>query len=324
MSNNLNTKKQEFIVSVEGGLGAQIISLSVYYYLKELEYKVLLDLSYFDNTPHVALEGDKKLSYWPWELDNYGINFQSLDWIKLYKLKNYMNGNKRDINQAITILNLNNSLKKYKSVLNKDFSSFCINRTNNLTNKNSDINSFFIGNPILISDGKTKNKIFINAMFYQEIRKKFTYNKSDWSQIIDKKNINFNNTCSLHLRRGDFVNVASEMVSYAEFIDVCKELPKKYKNIIVFSDSPKENNLLFYNELSSLFNKVSWLDNLNNKVTHQLMRMSSSLICSNSQFSISAAYLSGNSALIPNKNNIRSLLPVKNKYTAKPFTLLNA
>ena len=74
MSNNLNTKKQEFIVSVEGGLGAQIISLSVYYYLKELEYKVLLDLSYFDNTPHVALEGDKKLSYWPWELDNYGIN----------------------------------------------------------------------------------------------------------------------------------------------------------------------------------------------------------------------------------------------------------
>ena len=60
MSYNLTTNQQEFIVTVEGGLGAQIISISVYYFLKQLNYKVLLDLSYFDNTPFTASEGDGK------------------------------------------------------------------------------------------------------------------------------------------------------------------------------------------------------------------------------------------------------------------------
>ena len=111
MSYNLTTNQQEFIVTVEGGLGAQIISLSVYYFLKQLNYKVLLDLSYFDNTPFIASEGDGKLSYWKWELDHFGIRFETLDWIKIYKLKKYMRGNIQDKNEGITILNFHNSLK---------------------------------------------------------------------------------------------------------------------------------------------------------------------------------------------------------------------
>ena len=75
--------------------------------------------------------------------------------------------------------------------------------------------------------------------------------------------------------------------------------------------------------LSSLFNKVSWLNNIDNKVTHQLMRRSSILICSNSQFSITAAYLSNNTSFIPNKKNIKYFLPLKNKSSKEAFTLLN-
>ena len=75
--------------------------------------------------------------------------------------------------------------------------------------------------------------------------------------------------------------------------------------------------------LSSLFNKVSWLNNIDNKVTHQLMRRFSILICSNSQFSITAAYLSNNTSFIPNKKNIKYFLPLKNKYSKEAFTLLN-
>ena len=160
-------------------------------------------------------------------------------------------------------------------------------------------------------------------MLDEVIRKKFIHNDSEWLQVIEKESVNLENTCSLHLRRGDFVSVASEIVSYEEFINICKKLPKQKENIIVFSDSSKENNLEFYNMLSSLFNKVSWLNNIDNKVTHQLMRRSSILICSNSQFSITAAYLSNNTSFIPNKKNIKYFLPLKNKSSKEAFTLLN-
>ena len=254
MSYNLTTNQQEFIVTVEGGLGAQIISLSVYYFLKQLNYKVLLDLSYFDNTPFTALEGDGKLSYWKWELDHFGIRFETLDWIKIHKLKKYMTGNIQDKNEGITILNFHNSLKKYKSVLNKNFSNFHFNKINNIKDAQSNIDSLFYSNPNLISDGKTKIKLFTNAMRDEAIRKKFIHNDCEWLQVIEKENINFENTCCLHLRRGDFVNVASEIVSYEEFINICKKLHKQKENIIVFSDSSKEDNLEFNNMLSSLFN----------------------------------------------------------------------
>ena len=323
MSYNLTTNQQEFIVTVEGGLGAQIISLSVYYFLKQLNYKVLLDLSYFDNTPFIASEGDGKLSYWKWELDHFGIRFETLDWIKVHKLKKYMTGNIQDKNEGITILNFHNSLKKYKSVLNKNFSNFHFNKINNIKNKQANIDNLFSSNPILISDGKTKIKLFTKAMRDEAIRKKFIHNDCEWLQVIEKENINFENTCCLHLRRGDFVNVASEIVSYEEFINICKKLHKQKENIIVFSDSSKEDNLEFNNMLSSLFNKVYWLNNIDNKVTHQLMRKSSILICSNSQFSITAAYLSNNTSFIPNKKTVQYFLPLQNKYSQESFTLLN-
>lgn len=323
MSYNLTTNQQEFIVTVEGGFGAQIISISVYYFLKQLNYKVLLDLSYFDNTPFTASEGDGKLSYWKWELDHFGIRFETLDWIKIHKLKKYMTGNIQDKNEGITILNFHNSLKKYKSVLNKNFSNFHFNKINNIKDAQSNIDSFFYSNPILISDGKTKIKLFTNAMRDEAIRKKFIHNDCEWLQVIEKENINFENTCCLHLRRGDFVNVASEIVSYEEFINICKKLHKQKENIIVFSDSSKEDNLEFNNMLSSLFNKVYWLNNIDNKVTHQLMRKSSILICSNSQFSITAAYLSNNTSFIPNKKTVQYFLPLQNKYSQESFTLLN-
>ena len=323
MSYNLTTNQQEFIVTVEGGLGAQIISISVYYFLKQLNYKVLLDLSYFDNTPFTASEGDGKLSYWKWELDHFGIRFETLDWIKIHKLKKYMTGNIQDKNEGITILNFLSSLKKYKSVLNKNFSYFHFNKINNIKNKQANIDNLFSSNPILISDGKTKIKLFTNAMRDEAIRKKFIHNDCEWLQVIEKENINFENTCCLHLRRGDFVNVASEIVSYEEFINICKKLHKQKENIIVFSDSSKEDNLEFNNMLSSLFNKVYWLNNIDNKVTHQLMRKSSILICSNSQFSITAAYLSNNTSFIPNKKTVQYFLPLQNKYSQESFTLLN-
>ena len=157
----------------------------------------------------------------------------------------------------------------------------------------------------------------------EAIRKKFIHNDCEWLQVIEKENINFENTCCLHLRRGDFVNVASEIVSYEEFINICKKLHKQKENIIVFSDSSKEDNIEFNNMLSSLFNKVYWLNNIDNKVTHQLMRKSSILICSNSQFSITAAYLSNNTSFIPNKKTVQYFLPLQNKYSQESFTLLN-
>ena len=49
-----------------------------------------------------------------------------------------------------------------------------------------------------------------------------------------KNKIDFTNSVILHLRRGDYLNVATHLISCEEILKMCKKLPKVLQNIIIF------------------------------------------------------------------------------------------
>ena len=87
------------------------------------------------------------------------------------------------------------------------------------------------------------------------------------------------------------MNVATHLISCEDILKMCKKLPKVLQNIIIFSDSKECENKKFISDLKAIFNEVKWLDNIDNVNTHKIMTKANFLMCSNSQFSTTAAYL---------------------------------
>jgi len=102
----------------------------------------------------------------------------------------------------------------------------------------------------------------------------------------------------LHVRRGDYVNVASHLVHDDVFILLAQKFSGILDRVVVLSDSPIDE--CFRNGLQASFPYVSFQDQLDVEDTHRIMRKASVLICSNSQFSLIAAALNPQAlALIP-------------------------
>ena len=91
----------------------------------------------------------------------------------------------------------------------------------------------------------------------------------------------------------------------------------------MFSDSTAQTNSDFIDKLNTRFDNVFWMDEAHFISAHQIMRMSQFLICSNSQFSLTAAYLGENFSIIPQKFSADDdfIFQYKNKQTT--FALLN-
>lgn len=163
----------------------------------------------------------------------------------------------------------------------------------------------------IIWDGKLKAKIGNLGLSEPTIRERFPINE----QAKNTANSIFNQEsyACLHVRRGDYLNVASYLVSDDAFLRAISFLPSLINNLLVVSDSALS---------SSLFNGLLKL-NLNSKtfiggdpyLTHCLMRLSKILICSNSQFAWSAARLrmDGLLSLYPSKHDTAPLSPT-NEY----------
>ncbi len=93
----------------------------------------------------------------------------------------------------------------------------------------------------------------------------------------------------MHVRRGDYVNVASHLIADGEFVRLAGKFAGLADHIVVLSDSPIERDLR--TAVSALFRGVLLLDNIDAFVAHRIMRSASILICSNSTFSLTAALL---------------------------------
>jgi hypothetical protein len=93
----------------------------------------------------------------------------------------------------------------------------------------------------------------------------------------------------VHVRRGDYVNVASHLVSDHEFFELAGRFAGLVKHLVVVSDSPIEQ--AFRNTISAGFEQAAFLDDIDAYASHCVMRKARVLICSNSQFSLIAALL---------------------------------
>lgn len=103
----------------------------------------------------------------------------------------------------------------------------------------------------------------------------------------------------IHIRRGDYVNVASYLVPDEDFISLCGRFKSLVSTAVVVSDSDLSES--FRDRLRIIFNDVVFLDGaaVSAFFTHCIMRYSTILVCSNSQFSVTAAALSEGVSLIP-------------------------
>jgi len=74
----------------------------------------------------------------------------------------------------------------------------------------------------------------------------------------------------VHLRRGDYLNVASYVVSDRDFLEVVKPFSYIYNKIVIVSDSLVTDD--FVAELSSLFETVLNLDRIDLLTAHVVMK----------------------------------------------------
>ena len=102
----------------------------------------------------------------------------------------------------------------------------------------------------------------------------------------------------MHVRRGDYVNVASHLIADGEFVRLVGKFAGLVDHVVVLSDSPIEAD--FRNAVSPLFKEVLFLDDIDAFAAHRIMRIASILICSNSTFSLTAAVLNSRAlAIVP-------------------------
>jgi hypothetical protein len=135
-----------------------------------------------------------------------------------------------------------------------------------------------------LEDGKEKGKMAISALCKWGVRARFP---------IPSVKLPFDpSECAflcMHIRRGDYINVASHLVDEEDFIKIASSFAMLVRRIIVVSDSAVGDR--FLDKLKSLYSQVECYPGLDIVQTHSIMRLSSILVCSNSQFSFSAAIL---------------------------------
>lgn len=93
----------------------------------------------------------------------------------------------------------------------------------------------------------------------------------------------------LHVRRGDYVNVATYLVDDQALFRAVRKVSRLLKQLLVVSDSPLSPELA--GQLAGLPMNCVVAVGGEAILVHGLMRLSEVLVCSNSQFSLSAAVM---------------------------------
>lgn len=176
-----------------------------------------------------------------------------------------------------------------------------------------------------LHDGPLKLSLAINALRIGEIRSYYDFSCSDFiSQSYRESVMRGEKYLCVHLRRGDYLNVASHIVSSDGLDTTAVKFSNIINRVLIVSDSKIEDGE-FSKIRASYGARVCILDGDNDpNLTHSLMRNAAILICSNSQFSLSAGMLSSGLKIIPKKwfgNRFSSLNSVIDG--ASDFAILN-
>jgi len=101
--------------------------------------------------------------------------------------------------------------------------------------------------------------------------------------------------CCIHIRRGDYKNVASYLVSDEDFLLIAKKI-SILENLVVLSDD--EISFHLKSKLRKLYKTVHFLEDISFQEAHVIMRHAKILVCSNSTFSLTAGLLNYQDPLI--------------------------
>lgn len=242
-------KNKKYVITFTGGLGAQLISAAGYFYLKSLNIEVYADFSYFNKKPHLAKLGNKG------DVTHYAWELDDLG------------------------LSKNDFIQHKYSRLNFKPLRNLFTPTKSRLNKLKDINC--------IEDGEKKIKYGFLGLSNPHIRVKIKV--SGEAVSFKKENFGSKPFICAHIRRGDYLNVASYLVPDDDFIVAIESVSKLIKNLLIVSDTPISKD--FKSKIVSL--NLNYIELISGKpsLAHSLMRLSNILICSNSQFSLTASVL---------------------------------
>lgn len=138
----------------------------------------------------------------------------------------------------------------------------------------------------LIEDGPKKLELGLKGLREAEVQGHFAI-KGGVEGILPAEFLS--GYLCVHVRRGDYVNVGSTLVSDDKFVELASKLAVFAKNLVVVSDSPIEAG--FRRQIAAGYERAVFLDDIDAFTTHRIMRKAPVLICSNSQFSLIAALL---------------------------------
>ncbi|MET3133344.1 hypothetical protein AAKU55_003634 [Oxalobacteraceae bacterium GrIS 1.11] len=139
----------------------------------------------------------------------------------------------------------------------------------------------------VIPDGSEKGMFAKKGLSVPAIRAKFPIDQQ--SQEFIRTMFHGEAFACIHIRRGDYINVASYMIKDEAFFRIMKRISRLVPNILICSDTPISNELLLMLQESKL--NIKTVHGGPAYVSHGIMRLSSILVCANSQFSFSAAAL---------------------------------
>ena len=223
------------VISFTGGMGAQIISASIYFAKLHAGRAAYADMSYFHAPESIAtVDKPGDCSHWAWQLAPFGIQPDSF------------------------AVPTKEALKKAH----------------------------------VLHDGPRKLELGLEALALPQVQQHFALPEAEDtlpSGLAD-------GYLCMHIRRGDYVNVASHLVPDKEFVRIAAKFSGLTPHVVVLSDSPIGPALRA--EVSALYQCAVFLDNTNAFTAHRIMRGSRILVCSNSQFSLIAALLNPSALVV--------------------------
>tara|TARA_B100000579_G_C22748090_1_gene812605 strand:- start:79 stop:903 length:825 start_codon:yes stop_codon:yes gene_type:complete len=104
----------------------------------------------------------------------------------------------------------------------------------------------------------------------------------------------------VHIRKGDYLKVASHLIKSQELINIAIKFSNVIENLVILSDGNLESHVQYELNRSS-FKNINILVGGDPTVAHSIMRSSKLLICTNSQFSLSAGIIEKMPILLPKK-----------------------
>jgi len=156
-----------------------------------------------------------------------------------------------------------------------------------------------------IPDGKVKSQLSKSAFKNKTVINIFKNHTDEFMKLITSildanKGLNEEYIC-IHMRRGDYLNVASHIISDQEFLNIVPFFKSFIKNIVIISDASLTEE--FKIKIKSNFSNPIFFDSgkIDAASSHYIMANANILICSNSQFSLTAGQLNSNLVLIPRK-----------------------